>query len=208
MKLVSTLMLSLVAVVVTAGVASAAPRVDEPSTNPYVVALGAQGQPVPFTVVVSGFAPRTAVFVEICNNRHPGDVNWSPSRDCDPASTNAPVYADNNGVARFAANDANHNVPIFVGESPQQLFNCVPKGAAKPSNSLPTSTTCQLRASSNPSRATQDQTFRTIVYGGGGSSRDSGFPAWAAVLIVVLAVGGIVAVTVIVRGRKTRARVK
>src|SRR6478672_6473565 len=81
--------------------AGAATAITQPTENPYHVALDAQGKPEPFTVVASGFPLRTAVFVEQCNGRSPSDPNWSPTVDCDIASSQAPVYADSKGIARF-----------------------------------------------------------------------------------------------------------
>src|ERR1700686_3733750 len=85
---------------VCASAAGAVTSITQPTGNPYHVALDATGKAGPFTAVASGFAFRTPVFAEQCDDRPPTAPNWSPTVDCDPASGQAPVNADAKGDAR------------------------------------------------------------------------------------------------------------
>jgi hypothetical protein len=204
----TTVVFALVALVasVFASAAGAETKISEPTGNPYHVALDAQGNPVPFTVVASGFAPQTPVYVEVCDSRKPDAPNWSPSRDCDPTTSQSPVYADARGNVRFDANDRNRALVVFSGASPQQLFNCLPPNASSPKNGIPDFKSCQVRVSSNPTQATQDQAFVPIVLGGdtAGSGGSSGNGSLVLVLVIAGAVivGAVVLATRLARRRR------
>jgi hypothetical protein len=154
-------------------VAAAATSITEPTGNPFRVTLDAGGKPVPFTVTASGFPFRTPVFVEQCNGRAPSAPNWSPTIDCDIASSQAPVNADAKGVARFPASDPALVFKVFSGASPQGLFNCLPPGAPSPKNGLPDFENCQIRVASNPTHATDDQVFLPMVLGASAAAKSS-----------------------------------
>jgi hypothetical protein len=186
--------------------ALAAPAITQPTANPYHVVLDAQGRPVPFTVVASGFPFRTAVFVEQCNGRSPNAPNWSPTVDCDIASAQAPVYADSHGVARFVASRSQVVLRAFSGPSPQGLFNCIPPRAKSSNNGLPDFRACQIRVSSSPTQITADQVFLPIVLGASGStSSNSSNPAlW--ITLGVLAVFVVAVAVVLISRRRTPSR--
>jgi len=186
------------AAIATAATAGAVTAFGQPKGNPYVVKLDAQGKPVPFTIVGTGFKPGTYVFVEQCDAHPPSAPNWLPTRDCDIGTAIAPVFADASGTARFPAGDVNHGFVPFVGLGPEGLFNCLASGAKNPKNGLPVYQTCQLRLSSNNNFATNDQVFMPIAFGhvpgAATTSHSSGSShtwVWIVVAVaLVLAVGG------------------
>ena len=149
--------------VASVGVALAATSITTPSTHPFSVPGDASGNPLPFTVVATGFATGQQVFVEQCDNVPATNKFWDPTVDCDLASSNAPVQADATGTATFVATDLNHRFVPFKGASPQQSFNCLSPTQPDPANGLPSFTDCQIRVSSNNGSATSDQAFLTIV---------------------------------------------
>ena len=197
---------AILVLVATAPPAFAATAITEPTGNPYHVALDAQGRPVPFTVVASGFPFRTAVFVEQCNGRPPSAPNWSPTTDCDIASSQAPVYADSHGIARFDASRSQVVLRAFSGPSPQGIFNCIAPGAKSPNNGLEDFRACQIRVSSSPTRASTDQVFLPIVLGsaGPGSGGSSNNGLW--ITLGVVAVLVVVVVVVLVARRRPSRR--
>jgi len=169
-----------------AAVAGAETKIVEPTDRPYHVKLDAKGNPVPFTVVASGFTPNANVFIIQCDGRAASEPFWSPGRDCDAGTAPGPVTADAHGVARFDAANPNQRVLLSVGQSPESVFNCMPPGTKPPSNQLRTFTTCQLRVSTNNAQATQDQVFFPIVFGGSSSGGSS--DGWKVAVIVCGAV--------------------
>lgn len=184
--------------------AGAATSITQPTGNPYHVALDANGKPVPFTVVASGFPFRTPVFAEECDDRPPTAPNWSPTIDCDLASGQAPVNADAKGDARFDAADPSLVLHLFSGASPQGLFNCLAPNAASPKNGLPDFHACQIRVSSNPTRLTADQTFLPIVLGASGAASSSSSSSHAALWVGLGAVVVIGAGVGVVMARRRR----
>jgi hypothetical protein len=139
-----------------------ATTITEPSGSTVDVGLDAAKYAAPFTVKAEGFEPYENVFVEQCNGRPPSAEHWAPSLDCDFGSAPAAAVADANGKVTFAAADPNHAPFLFVGPSPQELFNCLsPKGAA-PNNGLESFRNCQLRISSSNTAGTDDQVFLTL----------------------------------------------
>jgi hypothetical protein len=176
--------------------AFAGTAITQPTGNPYHMALFANGKPQTFAIVASGFQLREPVYVEQCDGRLPSAPNWSPTNDCDFATGNAPVYADATGVARFGATDPSTAFRPFIGTSPQQLFNCVKPGDKAPPGGLPTFDNCQLRVASSVTKATDDQVFLPLAYGGAsasaGGSGSSSVLLWVilGVLIVAAVVGG------------------
>jgi hypothetical protein len=123
------------------------------------VPADASGNPRPFTVQASGFAPNTNIFIEQCDGASPSTPGWDPTLNCDLGSSPSPVTSDAAGNVTFDASDLNHNFTPFKGESPQGLFNCLAPGQAAPVNGLPSSSTCQVRVSSNNTTSTSDQVF-------------------------------------------------
>jgi len=178
----------------------------EPSQNPYQLTFDAKGQPVAFTVKASGFVPESNAYVEVCNGRVPSDPDWSPTRDCDNGTSPAAAIVDAQGNATFAATDANRKLVLFVGESPQQLFNCVRNMSDAPKNGLPSFTTCHVRVSTTNAAATKDQVLLPLVYGGAkSSSSGSSSGVVIAVIVGIVVVAAIALIVVLLRRRAVRA---
>ena len=76
----------------------------------------------------------------------------APQPDCDFGSAPAAAIADTDGTVTFSATDPNHAFHPFVGASPQELFNCLPPGAASLNNGLTDYRDCQVRVSTNNTR--------------------------------------------------------
>lgn len=145
------------AVLLTAGPVMAT-SITAPSDDVVVVGVK-DGKAAPFTVEAQGFEPYQSVYIEQCNGRTPDDDDWQPAVDCDFGSAPAAAIADTDGKVTFAATDPNHALQLFVGASPQALFNCLPPDAASLKNDLPDFRDCQVRVSSNNTRSTSDQVF-------------------------------------------------
>src|SRR5262245_33790297 len=109
-----------------AHVAGAETKITEPS-DPHALTFDDDGKPETFTVTASGFSAGSLVYVEQCDGRAPTSENWRPTINCDAGTSPAPAIVDDDGVATFPSDDRNHAFHPFVGESPQQLFNCVPE---------------------------------------------------------------------------------
>ena len=142
---------------------TAGATITTPGTSPFVVPGDAAGNPQAFTVVGTGFAPSSNVFVEQCDGVAPTAPGWTPTEHCDLGSSPSPVISDGTGVATFDATDANSAFTPFKGASPQGLFNCLAPGQASPANGLPDFTNCQVRVSSNNVVTTGDQAFLTMT---------------------------------------------
>lgn len=187
--------------------AAGAGTIASPHGNPYVVATDAHGVPIPFTIRVSGFTPRSIVYVEQCDARPTSAANWSPTRDCDIGTSPAGAITDAKGNATFEANDRNHAFHPFAGSGPETLFNCLSPKAASPNNGVTDYRQCQIRVASTNNQSTADQAFLPIVFattgGGHGSGSSSG-----TVVIVVVAVALVAALAAtLVFARRRRASV-
>ncbi len=67
------------------------------------------------------------------------------------------------GVADFPTGERNFGFTPFRGKSPQNLFNCIAPGDAKPNNAKPSFTKCQIRVATSLLEPTSDQAFLAIV---------------------------------------------
>jgi hypothetical protein len=188
----------------TTAFAAGSTRITEPSGT-YHVVLDASGRPQPVTVVATGFAPGTNVFVEECDGRAPSEPRWSPSLDCDLGNAPAPAIADSTGTARFSKNDHNRQFVPVVGAGPSNLFNCIAPHSTPPANQLTSYTKCQIRVSTNNTAATDDQVFRAVVIGSGGSGGGSGTAVAAGVIVVLVVVGAVVGTVLWLRRRRPAA---
>jgi hypothetical protein len=139
-----------------------AATITEPSGDTVEVGLDAEKYPAPFTVTAEGFEPYTNVFIEQCNGRPPSAANWTPTIDCDFGSAPAAAIADENGRVTFSATDRNHAPFLFVGPSPQELFNCLSPKMQSPGNLMEDYRNCQIRVSSSNTAGTDDQVFLTL----------------------------------------------
>ena len=83
-----------------AGIAFAA-TITTPTGNPFVVPGDANGNPLSFTVVATGFSVGQPVFVEQCDGTPHTAAGWDVTINCDNGASNAPVLADANGTATF-----------------------------------------------------------------------------------------------------------
>src|SRR5262249_24512327 len=117
--------------------------------------------------------------------------NWSPTLDCDNGNAPAPAIADEHGTATFSKDDRNRTFVPIVGASPSNLFSCGATNSTPAANGLTNYPTCQFRVSSNNVQATEDQVFRTVVIGSGGSDSGSKAPLIAGVVVVLLVIGGV-----------------
>ena len=151
----------------TASAAGAVPAISQPAGHPYVVKLDAQGKPVSFTIVATGFPAGSLVYVEQCDANPPSAPHWLPTRNCDIGSSPAAAIVDSSGNARFPAGDLNHGFQPFIGLGPEGLFNCLAPSAAAPKDGVPEYRSCQIRVSSNNNQATTDQVFLPIAFGVG-----------------------------------------
>jgi hypothetical protein len=161
----AAVVVALTATVLVAGVAGpagATTAISSPTGNPYVVPGNAGGDPQPFNITATGFAPTTNVYVEQCDGTAPTAVGWDPTVNCDLGTSPAPVVADGSGNVSFPTTDPNHAVHPFKGASPQGIFNCLSPNDPAISNGLPTSRSCQIRVSTSNSAATTDQVFLKI----------------------------------------------
>jgi hypothetical protein len=120
----------------------------------------------PMTVVASGFTPGSLVYVEQCDGLPSTAKGWDVTIDCDNGASPPAAIADARGQAAFPADKPNRAFRAFQGESPSSLFNCIAPGSARPANTLPTFSNCQLRVSSNNTTVTDDQVFEPIVLSG------------------------------------------
>jgi len=146
---------------VVAGVAYAATSITTPVGTPFVVPGDGSGNPLPFTVVATGYTAGAQVFVEQCDGVSPAAPGWSATENCDLGTSPAPATADQNGTATF---DGQKIFKPFKGESPQSLFNCLGPNdpALGPQNGLTDYTNCKIRVSTNNSGSTADQAFLSI----------------------------------------------
>ncbi len=173
------------------GVASAAGRVVEPTSDPVKITYDAHGAPVPFTIKVSGFKPGDLVSVAQCSGKDPSDPTWGVTLDCDTATVPAQASADAQGVVTFPANDPNFGFKPVRGTSPQKFFNCLGPGDADPHNSVPSYTVCRVRIATSFLQRTADETFFAMDFGGAAASSpsaDSGSDGPNVVLIVVVVI--------------------
>jgi hypothetical protein len=133
------------------------------------VAIDRSHVPIPFSLEASGFPPGDgSVFMEQCDGVPATDPSWSPTRDCDSASSPAAASAGADGAVRFPALDPNFGFSPFAGKSPQGLFNCVAPGDAL-NNGKRTFTNCQVRVATSLIVATTDQAFVALVFPPGAS---------------------------------------
>ena len=146
-----------------------------PTGNPFAVPGDAAGNPQPFTVSATGYAPDSNVFIEQCDGTLPTTVGWDPTTNCDLGASPAPSLADASGNVTFPAADPNHGFHPFKGASPQGLFNCLAPTDASPGNGLPDFTNCQVRVSTNNSAGTSDQVFLTMTLPAGSVGTAPGF---------------------------------
>lgn len=138
--------------------------------SPFVAPVDAAGHLVPIEVRATGFLRNTAVFVEQCDGVSPTTTRWEPTEHCDLGGSPAAANADASGSVTFSPSDSAHAFVPFVGESPQQIFNCNSSAGKAPSNGLPNFTNCQLRVSSNNTIATADQMFIALTLPAGASN--------------------------------------
>src|SRR5258708_3608579 len=104
------------AIFVWSGTAGAA-QIVQPGTQPFTVPSDKNGNPVAFTIVATGFAPGSPVYVEQCDGKPPTTLQWSPTANCDLGSSPPAAYADTSGRATFDKNDPNKKFVPFVGDS-------------------------------------------------------------------------------------------
>ncbi len=138
-------------------------QIVQPSGSSIVAALDPAGVPVNVTVVASGFAAGSLVYVEQCDGIEATTQSWSPTVHCDLGSSPAPAIADAHGIATFSSTDRNRAFRPFLGESPQSLFNCLAPSQPAPANSLPNFSNCKLRVSTSNTAVTPDQAFVPII---------------------------------------------
>jgi hypothetical protein len=191
-------------------VAQAETKVTEPERDPYPLVLDDDNTPEPFTITASGFAAGALVYVEQCDSNAPTSENWRPTINCDGGTSPAPAIVDDEGIATFPADDRNKSFHPFLGESPQQLFNCVPEGTDAPKNGLPTHSSCQIRVSSNNFTATPDQVFLNLALGGSSSSDIDDDSSSSSIVPILFGVGAALLVLVgawwlLTRRREQRA---
>jgi Calx-beta domain len=154
---------SLAGLAVGVSPASAATSITTPSTKPFIVGKDSGGNPVPFTVSASGFAPTSNVFIEQCDGVAITAVGWDPTTNCDLGSSPAAAIADGSGHVTFDMTDPNHALHPFKGSSPQGIFNCLSLNDPSPNNGLTDYRTCKIRVSTNNSASTSDQVFLPII---------------------------------------------
>ena len=150
-------------VVVGAGMAAAAPKLIEPSANPYKVQVLSNGKLAPITISASGFQPGQQVYVEQCDGNPDTAPNWTPSIDCDIGTSPAPVFTPASGTVVFDTSDLNHRFTPVKGLSPEGNFACFT--STSPSG-VPHFNTCQVRISTNNTQATTDQIFLELTMAG------------------------------------------
>jgi hypothetical protein len=160
-RFVRVIVLAVVGVVVLDGVAFAA-TITQPTGNPFVVPGDANGNPLPFTIVATGYTAGSQVFVEQCDGVLPTAPGWSPTIDCDNGTSPAAAIASANGTATFSANDLNHAFHPFKNDSPSGQFNCLSPNDPSPNNGLTDYRNCRVRVSSNNAAVTSDQAFLLI----------------------------------------------
>ena len=151
------------AVFLSAGAAYAA-TITTPSSSPFAVPGDSNGNPLPFTVVATGFQAGQPVFAEQCDGLPPTAQGWDVTIDCDNGASNAPVLADATGKATFTAPGTREFDPV-KGLQPTGGFACLAPNDP-PLSPLPPGgdwTNCQLRISSNNTTATSDQAFITLT---------------------------------------------
>jgi hypothetical protein len=155
---------SVVSVVLFSAGVAYAETITQPTGSPFAVPGDASGNPVPFTVVATGFPPSTQVYVETCDGVPSTATNWDPTIDCDNGASNAPVISSSTGVATFTAPGNRQFVPV-KGLQPTGLFACDAPGgpATTPAPTLGDWTNCQLRVSTSNTGPTTDQVFLTLT---------------------------------------------
>jgi hypothetical protein len=172
-KILRTLGIALVAAIGVAILAvPAGATFTTPNSNPFTVPADGSGNPVPFDVTVSGFAPHALVYLEICDGVSPSSPGYDAADHCDPGSEGPAPTADNNGVATFPAASQFHVAP-FKGLSPSQSFYCLAPNDPNGDNSFgpswgntgvnPQHLSCQLRATTNPSSSASGDQFISLI---------------------------------------------
>jgi hypothetical protein len=130
---------------------------NEAANAPYPNALGS------FTITFSGFPANTQVFAEECDG-NAGVGNWNPSADCDLDTEPAGVKSSATGTGTFTAYDINTGFYPFTGESPSQLFACVPPDQAGGNfGGVPVFTNCQLRLTVQDTSTSAAETFLAMA---------------------------------------------
>jgi len=139
-------------------------QISAPTGNPYSWTGDTSGTPIYQDVSVSNFNPGQQVYLQVCDGTDPAGPQWDASLNCDLVSTPAALIMNGSGAGTFQATDVNHRFRPFKGESPSSLFICLSPNDPVPANpdGLPVFRNCKIRATSNATTATTDQTFLNI----------------------------------------------
>ena len=183
-------------------------RIVEPKRQPVDVRYDVNGQPIPFTIKVAGFAPFTPVYIMQCDGVPWSDDKWKPTLDCDVGSAPAPAIAGGDGGAVFDVKDPNRVMKLFRGRSPQEQFNCLAPGDPSPKNALRDFRDCSLRVSTNNLERTADQVrlalrFPPSSVASGSHRSRSKMSVW--LMIPVIAVVLVIVTGVFARRSRSRA---
>jgi hypothetical protein len=143
--------------------------VSAPNTNPWPG--DAAGTPQYQNVSVTGFTPGGNVYIQVCDGVDPASPGWDAAEHCDLNSTPAAATPDGSGNATFVATDFAHKFRPFKGVGPGGSFICLsPTGAVPPNpDGLAVFRNCKIRATSNPTANTTDQSFLSYTLPEGGT---------------------------------------
>jgi hypothetical protein len=162
-----------------AGAASAdppPPAISSPNLTAPVLQIAGDtsGRPLPTQLVGDNFPATTQIFAEICDGNPSTVFGWSPTTNCDLASSGSPESTDGSGHVVFPTTDVSQQPKPFLGLSPQALFNCLApndpivmtpgfvNGQSDPNNFQPDWDNCQIRLSTSNTTTPVPQAMVTM----------------------------------------------
>jgi hypothetical protein len=144
--------------------AFAAGSVTQPSGSPIVVPGDANGNPLPFTLSVTGMPANVPIFVVECDGVPSNTQGYVSAQHCDPATNMQPVVSDGNGNATFD-NDAGGGQTGFNPTKGALVgFNCIGPSDSNISNGQTNYKNCQIKIGTSVGQDTSDQIFATLQF--------------------------------------------
>ncbi len=122
--------------------------------------LPAGWTPASFDFTASGFPAGSTVFAQICDGADPAAAGWDPIEHCDAGTSPSGGLVDASGNFTFSVANENYRLPMFRGDSPSGVFQCVAPGETLPNESeIPVWDNCKVRVTSFTLAVTADQGF-------------------------------------------------